>query len=85
MLQVAARGNLEEFIKVYTADPSRLEVKDNKGQRPLHAAAAKGHTNIVDFIVEHHGGESKWSWRSMECGGLGGGGGGLPLDVWSDG
>ena len=55
LLQVAARGNLDEFVKVYTADPKRLDVQDNRGQRPLQAAAAKGHRNIVDFIIKEHG------------------------------
>ncbi|XP_070195077.1 transient receptor potential cation channel subfamily A member 1-like isoform X2 [Littorina saxatilis] len=55
VIKVASRGNLDEFEKVYKADPKRLKATDNKGQTPLHAAAAKGHRNIVDFIIKQHG------------------------------
>ena len=55
VLQIAARGKYEEFVRVYTADPQRLNVQDSRGQRPLHAAAARGHKDIVDFIIKQHG------------------------------
>lgn len=52
--QVAARGDLEEFIRAFNAGPRRLCVKDTRGQTPLHVAAINGFCNIVDYIIEQN-------------------------------
>ncbi|PVD23407.1 hypothetical protein C0Q70_16676 [Pomacea canaliculata] len=52
--QVAARGDLEEFIRAFNAGPRRLCMKDTRGQTPLHVAAISGFCNIVDYIIEQN-------------------------------
>nr|KAG5700757.1 hypothetical protein BaRGS_034960 [Batillaria attramentaria] len=46
-----SKENVDEFRKAYDADPKRVDVQDNKGQRPLHVAATRGHQQIVQFII----------------------------------
>ncbi|KAK6188192.1 hypothetical protein SNE40_004425 [Patella caerulea] len=55
IIKVAGKGNLEEFAKLYNADPSRLCIEDSKGQMAIHMAAVKGRINILDFIINHNG------------------------------
>ena len=54
--QVAAKGNLEEFRRLYYADISRLGAQDNKGVTAVHKAAKHGRVNILQFIADHNGG-----------------------------
>ena len=55
-LQVAAKGNLQEFQRLYEADDSRLNIQDSRGSTPAHKGAENGQVNILDFIVNHGGG-----------------------------
>ena len=55
--QVAAKGNIQEFERLYDADNSRLNIQDSKGNTPAHRAAENGRVNILEFIVYHCGGE----------------------------
>ena len=54
--QVAAKGNLEEFRRLYYADISKLGAQDNKGVTAVHKAAKHGRVNILQFIADHNGG-----------------------------
>ncbi|XP_052283274.1 transient receptor potential cation channel subfamily A member 1-like isoform X2 [Dreissena polymorpha] len=53
--KAAAKGNLEEFRRLYENDPSRLSVRDGKGLCPIHKAAEFGRLNILQFIVDQAG------------------------------
>lgn len=48
--QAAESGNLEEFIRLYQGDNSRLAVKDVRGRAATHHAAARNRVNILQYI-----------------------------------
>lgn len=57
MLNKAAEaGNLDEFIRLYQFDNTRLTVKDGKGRTVSHQAAAKNKLNILQFVRDQNGG-----------------------------
>lgn len=56
-LQAAEAGNLEEFIRLYQGDNTRLNIKDGKGRTPAHQAASRNRVNILQYIHEQQGGE----------------------------
>ncbi|KAJ8305937.1 hypothetical protein KUTeg_016482 [Tegillarca granosa] len=56
-----AKGNFQEFERLYKADTSRLNIQDNKGFSSLHYAAQNGHIFIVDYIVSQGGGIKLYS------------------------
>lgn len=55
--QAASKGKIQEFRRLYNEDPDRIHFQDNSGNTVLHLAAANGHLNVVDFIVQNEGGE----------------------------
>ncbi|XP_070501676.1 transient receptor potential cation channel subfamily A member 1 [Chironomus tepperi] len=55
ILRAAERGNLDEFVRLYQFDNTRLTVKDGRGRTVAHQAAAKNRKNILLFIHEMHG------------------------------
>lgn len=54
--QAAEAGNLDEFIRLYQFDNTRLSVKDGKGRTVAHQAAARNKINILQYILEQDGG-----------------------------
>ena len=56
-IQAAARGQLDDFIKAYTADRTRLSDTDCNGHLPIHLAAYEGHEDIVEYIINENGGK----------------------------
>lgn len=56
-IKAAEAGNLEEFIRLYQFDNTRLAVKDGKGRTVAHQAAAKNKINILQYIREQNGGK----------------------------
>lgn len=48
--QAAESGNLEEFIRLYQGDNSRLMIKDVRGRMVAHHAAARNRVNILQYI-----------------------------------
>lgn len=56
LFKAAEAGNLEEFVRLYQFDNSRLAVKDGKGRTVAHQAAAKNKINILQYIREQSGG-----------------------------
>lgn len=57
-IKAAEAGNLDEFVRLYQFDNSRLIVKDGKGRTVVHQAAARNKVNILEFICEQNGGET---------------------------
>lgn len=57
IFQAAEQGNLEEFVRLYQGDNSRLSIKDGRGRTAAHQAAARNRVNILEFIQKHDGGE----------------------------
>lgn len=55
--QAAEAGNLDEFIRLYQRDNTRLSVKDVRGRTAAHQAAARNRVNILQFIQTQQGGE----------------------------
>nr|AOR81469.1 TRPA1 [Nilaparvata lugens] len=55
MEQAAESGNLEDFNKLFSAEPARLGVRDSKGRAAAHQAAARNKVNILQFIANHGG------------------------------
>ncbi|MBI5092927.1 MAG: ankyrin repeat domain-containing protein [Candidatus Hydrogenedentes bacterium] len=53
VLQLARRGDLEGLRAVLEADPKLVNAKGEQGQTPLHLAAAGGHRDLVDFLLEY--------------------------------
>lgn len=56
MLQAAESGNVEDFGRLYLAEPGRLGVRDSRGRAAAHQAAARNKLNILQFIAAHGGG-----------------------------
>lgn len=56
-LQAAEAGDLEQFIRLYQGDNSRLMVTDARGRTVTHMAAAKNRINIIQYIYEQQGSE----------------------------
>lgn len=57
VLQAAESGNLDDFNRLFVAEPARLEVRDSKGRAAVHQAAARNKLNILQFIRNHGGGK----------------------------
>lgn len=55
--QAAESGNLDDFNRLFIAEPARLEVRDSKGRAAVHQAAARNKLNILKFIRNHGGGK----------------------------
>ncbi|XP_068620625.1 transient receptor potential cation channel subfamily A member 1 [Battus philenor] len=58
VMQATESGNVEDFMRLYLRDPSRLNVRDPRGRTAAHQAAAKNNTNILHFI-NNYGGDFK--------------------------
>lgn len=57
IFQAAESGNLDDFNRLFIAEPARLEVRDSKGRAAVHQAAARNKLNILQFIRNHGGGK----------------------------
>ncbi|XP_047524586.1 transient receptor potential cation channel subfamily A member 1 [Pieris napi] len=55
ILRAAENGNVDDFMRLYMSEPTRLTVKDARGRTPAHQAAARNHTNILLFIKNYSG------------------------------
>ncbi|EEB19608.1 conserved hypothetical protein [Pediculus humanus corporis] len=55
LIEAAESGNLEDFGRLFMADPNRLEIRDSKGRAAAHQAAARNKVNILQFIHSHGG------------------------------
>ncbi|CAI9739558.1 ankyrin repeat domain-containing protein 6-like [Octopus vulgaris] len=59
-----------EIVKMLLEAGSKVNVKDNRGNLPLHHAAMKGHTAIIDILMEN-GSEinvqDKNGWSPLHC------------------
>ncbi|CAB3226223.1 unnamed protein product [Arctia plantaginis] len=51
----AESGNVEDFMRLYLSEPSRLAVRDGRGRTAAHQAAARNNTNILHFINNYGG------------------------------
>ncbi|XP_068082099.1 transient receptor potential cation channel subfamily A member 1 [Anabrus simplex] len=51
----AESGNVEDFGRLYLAEPARLAVRDSRGRAAAHQAAARNKLNILQFIAAHGG------------------------------
>jgi ankyrin repeat protein len=49
--EAAENGDLETVKRLISQNPALLEAPDREGKTPLHYAAAKGHLNVVEFLV----------------------------------
>lgn len=56
-VQAAESGNVEDFMRLYLSEPSRLAVRDGRGRTAAHQAAARNNTNILHFINNYGGGK----------------------------
>lgn len=54
--KAAEAGNLDEFVRLYQFDNTRLSVQDGKGRTVAHQASARNKINILLFIHEQGGG-----------------------------
>ncbi|CAG5039511.1 unnamed protein product [Parnassius apollo] len=55
IVEAAESGNVEDFMRLYLSEPSRLDVRDPRGRTPAHQAAARNNTNILHFINNYGG------------------------------
>ncbi|XP_031632673.1 transient receptor potential cation channel subfamily A member 1 isoform X3 [Contarinia nasturtii] len=53
--QAAESGDLENFVRLYQGDNSRLTVADARGRSASHLAAAKNRVNILQYIHAQQG------------------------------
>ncbi|CAH1708732.1 unnamed protein product [Aphis gossypii] len=55
LIKAAESGNLDDFNRLFIAEPARLDVRDSKGRAAVHQAAARNKLNILQFIRNHGG------------------------------
>lgn len=55
--QAAEAGNLDEIIRLFQFDNSRLRVRDGRGRTIAHQAAARNRINILQFVSKQEVGE----------------------------
>uniref|UniRef100_A0A336LYH0 CSON008092 protein n=1 Tax=Culicoides sonorensis TaxID=179676 RepID=A0A336LYH0_CULSO len=55
LLLAAEAGNLDDFVRLYQGDNTRLNLKDGKGRTAAHQAASRNRINILQFILDHDG------------------------------
>ncbi|XP_041563932.1 transient receptor potential cation channel subfamily A member 1 isoform X3 [Drosophila elegans] len=55
ILRAAESGNLDDFKRLFTADNSRIALKDGKGRTAAHQAAARNRVNILRYIRDQNG------------------------------
>jgi len=46
-------GDLEKVKEIIDKDPNQINVQDAQDFTPLHLASGKGHTEIVEFLLDH--------------------------------
>jgi len=46
-------GYLEKVKEIIDREPNQINVQDELGYTPLHLASGKGHTEIVEFLLNH--------------------------------
>ena len=51
--KAAYKGNLEKVKKIIAKNPAQIDVQDWLGYTPLQLASGKGHTEIVEFLLDH--------------------------------
>lgn len=57
LFQSAEAGNLDEFIRLYQGDNTRLNVTDVRGRTAAHQAASRNRVNILQFIHSQQSGK----------------------------
>ncbi|XP_028033887.1 transient receptor potential cation channel subfamily A member 1 [Bombyx mandarina] len=55
LFQAAESGNVDDFMRLYLSEPSRLAVRDGRGRTAAHQASARNNTNILHFINNYAG------------------------------
>lgn len=55
MLQVAEQGNVPEFTRLVTSDPTKLNVRDSRGRASVHQATIRNHVKILEIVVAFNG------------------------------
>ncbi|XP_071446354.1 transient receptor potential cation channel subfamily A member 1 [Hetaerina americana] len=55
ILRAAESGDVEEFGRLYFAEPTRLRVQDSRGRAAAHQAATRNKSQILQFIAAHGG------------------------------
>lgn len=56
-VQAAESGNLEDFVRLYQGDNSRLAVQDPRGRTVSHQASTRNRVNILTYIHNQQGSE----------------------------
>ena len=51
--RAAYEGDLEKVKKIIERHPNQINVRDKMDFTPLHLASGKGHTEIVEFLLNH--------------------------------
>jgi ankyrin repeat protein len=51
--RAAYDGDFDKVKEIIEGDPSQINVQDEQGFTPLHLASGKGHTEIVEFLLNH--------------------------------
>lgn len=68
-IHVASQGK-QEIVKMLIEAGSKVNVKDNRGNLPLHHAAMKGHSSIIKILIDA-GSEinvqDKNGWSPLHC------------------
>ncbi|CAB3379362.1 Hypothetical predicted protein [Cloeon dipterum] len=54
IIRAAESGNVEEFSRLFFADPNRINVRDSKGRTATHQAAARNQVRILQFVASNH-------------------------------
>jgi len=52
--KAAYKGNLKKVKKIIESDPAQINIQDFGGQTPLYLASVEGHTEIVEFLLDHN-------------------------------
>jgi len=52
MTDAAKAGDLDAVARLLAEDPSAMKVRDDNGETPLMSALYRGHTKIVDLLID---------------------------------
>ncbi|OXA64028.1 Transient receptor potential cation channel subfamily A member 1 [Folsomia candida] len=55
LVEIAEQGNVAEFTRLVTEDPSKLDIRDGRGRASVHQATIRNHVKILEVVERFNG------------------------------